>query len=179
MGSWVRGQPGAGLGIWDPPPPRTLTVNTNPLCEAAQRAHVTQHPPPTTPPTLPPASFMHRPLQNGQLGPALLPCGFWDQVADNYPLLLAAPGPGWALGSWPDCRGAGLVLDPSQCSAPRGPQINSHNLLLLDTHSDLDLTHSQPQSWVGDLDLVPGTEAGSGARWCQGRGCTDGEHSKV
>lgn len=40
---------------------------------------------------------------------ALLPHALQDQVTDNCPLLLAAPELGWALGSWPDCRGVGRV----------------------------------------------------------------------
>lgn len=117
------------------------------------------------------------PLQNGQPGLCSPPPRAPDQVTDNCPLLLAAPELGWALGSWPDCRGVGLVAGALPVLGTQKPSNRQPHTPCSLAHT-CTLTSPVASSKVGgDLGLVPGVEEGSGARGCRRGGArTSGEH---
>lgn len=157
VGPWVRGQPRAGAVIWDPP--STLNPVSPPVpscCTAAHKVH--------GPEAQALALSAIWPLaEQGGWGSALLPHGFRDQVTDNCPLLLAAPELGWALGDWPDCRGLGRVAGALPALSTQRPSDQQLQPPCSLAHT-LTLTSPMASPRVGgDLGLVPGTDAGSGA----------------
>lgn len=69
-------------------------------------------------------------------------------------------------GNWPDCGGVGPAAEALPALSTQ--KLSGQQPQPLGTHSDLDLPHSKPWGWGGDLGLVPGTDLDSGAGGCQG-----------
>lgn len=147
--SWVRSQPGAGIGIWDPP--SILRYSPNPLTVWSCPHHC-----------LPAhgsmakatglgfqGHWLRQPLcKMGCWSSALLPHGSCDRVTDNCSLLLAAPELGWAPGRMARLQRAKMGgWSPPQAQHPEAFRSIATVSLLLCTHSDLDLTLGKPQSW--------------------------------
>lgn len=161
VGLWVRGWPEAAVGVWGPPCSLDPVLPQPPHRAAAHRA--------SPPPAL---SFGSLSAEWVAGAPLSSPRGLRDQVTDNCPLLLAAPGLGWAPGTWPGCRGAGLVAGALPALGTQRPSDQQPQPPCSLAHA-LTLTSSLASPKVGgDLGLVPGTKEGSGARGCQGGGDT-------
>lgn len=163
VGSWVRGQPGAGVRISNPPSTRNPVSPPIPtLCGAAHRVHG-----PQPQAGLSASSGLRQcPCIMGSWGSALLPHRLRDQVTDNCPLLLAAPELGWALGDWPDCRGVGRVAGALPALSTQRPSDQQPQPPCSLAHT-LTLTSPMASPRIGGrLGLVPGIDAGSGAGGC-------------